>query len=80
MVRSQSVSDGEGWQPSIPVVYLERAKQSSRALTGFEAGPGGTGLAGRVVRFGAGDLVTFPMGMHCRWTIHKAVRKHYTFD
>ena len=31
------------------------------------------------VTFGAGDLVTFPRGMTCTWTIHKAVRKHYKF-
>lgn len=35
---------------------------------------------GETVRFGAGDLVTFPAGMHCRWVISKAVRKHYHFD
>lgn len=31
------------------------------------------------VSFGAGDLVTFPAGMTCRWKITKAVRKHYRF-
>ncbi len=35
---------------------------------------------GETVHFGAGDLVTFPAGMRCRWTISKAVRKHYRFD
>ncbi|NIQ95655.1 MAG: cupin domain-containing protein [Desulfuromonadales bacterium] len=35
---------------------------------------------GETVRFGAGDLVTFPAGMSCRWSISKAVRKHYRFD
>ena len=35
---------------------------------------------GATVRFGAGDLVTFPAGMSCHWTISKAVRKHYRFD
>ncbi|MCS7048427.1 MAG: cupin domain-containing protein [Verrucomicrobiae bacterium] len=34
---------------------------------------------GEPVRFGAGDLVTFPAGMSCRWKIHRAVRKHYRF-
>lgn len=34
---------------------------------------------GEPVRFGAGDLVTFPAGMSCRWQIHRAVRKHYRF-
>lgn len=34
---------------------------------------------GTPVTFGAGDLVTFPAGMRCTWTIKKAVRKHYTF-
>jgi len=35
---------------------------------------------GETVRFGAGDLVTFTAGMRCRWSITKAVRKHYRFD
>lgn len=34
---------------------------------------------GDPVSFSKGDLVTFPRGMSCRWTIHQAVRKHYTF-
>lgn len=32
---------------------------------------------GEQVRFGAGDLVTFPQGLRCTWDIHKPVRKHY---
>ena len=34
---------------------------------------------GQPVKFGAGDLVKFPAGMHCRWDVHQAVRKHYQF-
>jgi uncharacterized protein len=34
---------------------------------------------GDPVRFGAGDLVTFPSGMSCVWEIRVAVRKHYSF-
>tara|TARA_Y100000589_G_scaffold172305_1_gene163570 strand:+ start:541 stop:816 length:276 start_codon:yes stop_codon:yes gene_type:complete len=34
---------------------------------------------GKPVNFSAGDLVTFPTGMNCRWEIHKAVRKHSRF-
>ncbi|HHN46260.1 MAG TPA: DUF861 domain-containing protein [Planctomycetes bacterium] len=34
---------------------------------------------GETVKFGAGDLVTFPRGIDCRWRIFKAVRKHYKF-
>tara|TARA_Y100000589_G_scaffold176180_1_gene167131 strand:+ start:626 stop:901 length:276 start_codon:yes stop_codon:yes gene_type:complete len=34
---------------------------------------------GEPVKFSAGDLVTFPAGMNCRWDIHQAVRKHYRF-
>jgi len=34
---------------------------------------------GEPVHVGKGDLVTFPAGMSCTWTIRKAVRKHYTF-
>jgi len=34
---------------------------------------------GQTVRFGKGDLVTFPAGMTCRWNILLPVRKHYRF-
>jgi uncharacterized cupin superfamily protein len=34
---------------------------------------------GEPVRFGKGDLVTFPSGMSCTWEIHKDVKKHYRF-
>ncbi len=29
---------------------------------------------------GKGDLVTFPLGLRCRWHIKKKVRKHYSFE
>ena len=32
---------------------------------------------GEPVSLQAGDLITFPANMHCRWEIHEAVRKHY---
>ena len=38
-----------------------------------------TPRGGEPVRFGAGDLVTFPSGMSCVWEIRVAVRKHYSF-
>jgi uncharacterized cupin superfamily protein len=38
-----------------------------------------TPAGGEPVRFGKGDLVTFPAGMSCTWKVHKAVRKHYKF-
>ena len=28
----------------------------------------------------AGDLVTFPKGMKCVWTVHETIRKVYSFD
>ena len=31
------------------------------------------------VRFGAGDLVVFPKGLKCVWSVAEAVRKHYRF-
>jgi pyruvate kinase len=34
---------------------------------------------GEPVRFGAGDLVTFPAGLRCTWEVHAPVRKHYRF-
>jgi uncharacterized cupin superfamily protein len=34
---------------------------------------------GETVRFGKGNLVTFPAGMSCRWNILSPVRKHYRF-
>ena len=38
-----------------------------------------TPKGGQPVKFSAGDLVTFPAGMDCRWEVHKAVRKYYRF-
>ena len=35
--------------------------------------------SGEPVRFGKGDLVTFPTGLSCTWKILKEVRKHYRF-
>ena len=34
---------------------------------------------GESVRFGKGDLVTFPQGMSCTWKVLQPVRKHYKF-
>ena len=34
---------------------------------------------GKPVRFGKGDLVTFPQGMSCTWKVKKPVKKHYRF-
>ena len=34
---------------------------------------------GEPVAMGKGDLVTFPVGMSCRWDVRQPVRKHYTF-
>ena len=31
------------------------------------------------VSFGAGDLVTFPKGLSCTWTVEEPVRKVYKF-
>ncbi len=31
------------------------------------------------VSFGKGDLVTFPKGLTCAWTVIEKVRKHYRF-
>ena len=31
------------------------------------------------VRFGPGDLVTFPQDLDCVWNVEKAIRKHYSF-
>jgi uncharacterized protein len=38
-----------------------------------------TPQGGEPVRFGKGDLVTFPAGMSCTWKVLKPVRKHYRF-
>ena len=35
---------------------------------------------GPPVQIRKGDLVTFASGLSCRWEIHQAVRKHFTFD
>lgn len=38
-----------------------------------------TPQGGETVRFGKGDLVTFPAGMSCHWNILHPVKKHYRF-
>ena len=38
-----------------------------------------TAEGGEPVRFGKGDLVTFPAGMSCTWKVNQPVRKHYKF-
>jgi uncharacterized cupin superfamily protein len=35
---------------------------------------------GETARMGKGDLVTFPAGLSCTWTIKREVRKHYRFE
>ena len=35
---------------------------------------------GQPVHVGEGDLVTFPIGMSCKWDIRKGVKKHYRFE
>lgn len=34
---------------------------------------------GETVTIKAGDFVTFPKDMSCRWVVREPVRKHYTF-
>ena len=34
---------------------------------------------GAPVRFGQGDLVMFPPGLQCTWSVRVPVRKHYRF-
>ena len=35
---------------------------------------------GEPLEVGAGDLVTFPVGMSCTWEVKKPVKKHYSFS
>jgi len=35
---------------------------------------------GKKVEIGPGDLVTFPKGLKCRWTVHEKIRKVYRFE
>jgi uncharacterized protein len=34
---------------------------------------------GEKVQIGPGDLVTFPKGLQCTWTVHETIRKVYRF-
>lgn len=38
-----------------------------------------TPTGGEPVKFGKGDLVTFPAGMSCTWDVRQHLRKHYQF-
>ena len=33
----------------------------------------------QTVEFGKGDLVTFPVGLDCKWKVIKKIVKHYQF-
>lgn len=35
--------------------------------------------ADQAVEFGKGDMVTFPKGLDCTWTVVEKVKKHYRF-
>jgi len=35
--------------------------------------------SGETINFAAGDLVTFPKDLSCKWCISKKVKKHYNF-
>jgi uncharacterized cupin superfamily protein len=35
---------------------------------------------GEKVEIEGGDLVTFPKGMKCTWTVHEKIRKVYKFE
>jgi hypothetical protein len=35
--------------------------------------------SGEKVEIGPGDLVTFPRGLKCTWTVHERIRKVYKF-
>ena len=35
---------------------------------------------GEAVTITAGDMVSFPKGMKCRWKITEAIEKHYRFE
>lgn len=32
------------------------------------------------VEIKAGDIVTFPAGLQCKWIVHETIRKVYTFN
>ena len=34
---------------------------------------------GDIYKIIAGDLVSFPSGLSCKWEVHKGIKKHYRF-
>jgi len=36
--------------------------------------------ADRTVEIGGGDIVLFPKGTKCTWTVHETIRKVYRFE
>lgn len=36
--------------------------------------------AGQTVQIGPGDLVFFPKGTKCTWTVHETIRKVFRFE
>jgi uncharacterized cupin superfamily protein len=76
-LRSLGVAQWPIWEKEIsefPWVYDEA--ETCYILAGqVTVTPDG----GEPVTVGAGDLVTFPAGMACRWDISQPIRKHYRF-
>ncbi|MCC6747399.1 MAG: cupin domain-containing protein [Deltaproteobacteria bacterium] len=57
------------WQyPSDETAYVKAGRVTVRTEHGQE------------VTFGAGDLVFFPQGLRCTWTVHVPVRKVYVME
>lgn len=77
LLDEQGVSDWPIWGCEISTFpWTYDANETCYILEGsVTVTPNG----GEPVTVGAGDMVTFPVGMSCTWDVHSPIRKHYRF-
>lgn len=72
------VSQWPTWEKEVSVFPWEFPEQEMAYILEGECiiTPNG----GTAVKFGKGDLVTFPAGLEASWEVVKPLRKHYKLD
>ncbi len=75
-LREMGVESRLVWEKE-PSVFPRRYdnRETCYLLTGKAVVKAG----GEEVEFGAGDMVVFPEGMDCEWSVIEPVKKHYKF-
>lgn len=75
---SLGVSQWPTWEKEVSVFPWEFPEQEMAYILDGECII--TPKGGAPVKFGKGDLVTFPAGMEANWEVLKPLHKHYKLD